>query len=1226
MKIFNVYDSLIIFFLLSLAGNVFAEPLAVPSTINKASVVNNEDYYILNTGKKASFLRLENTYLIINDRKITSPAALSNLIQSQFGSQLKVVTEGELVAVEITGFRDTSQILSDMAQIDPSVSFISQVLINPKTGAQLGIVPEIIVRITADLNEVVTDLQVHNLSLISKLAFTDREYQFAIDEDITDIGRIFEITRAVAALPSIEWAEPNFIAAAKKTVFTPNDPLFGEQWHLHNTSQGGGLSDADVDAPEGWDISKGTGAVIAVFDDGVETTHEDLTIWSNPGETGGGKESNGIDDDGNGYIDDYQGWDFGDNDNDPNPATADDNHGTAVAGVAGATGNNSVGVTGNAVEAVILPVRMMSGSCTDWGNATRYAGKYADVVNNSWGIDGCESALNSAISDVVNGNIAGARRGTKGAPVLFATGNAASGWERFTLTGFSAGTYTFSWQFLKNSSISQGYDTIWLDNITWPGGDTTDFESDSVGSVPSGFTSYGDGQWAVVSDGTHAWNASGKSVKAATIGDSQHSVLEITKAVGAGTLYFWAWVSSESDYDYMNFYVDGIRYIQYAPGQDEVHQNSVGYPASNPDTIAVGASHDGLGNLEQRSAYSQFGPEVDVVAPSNGGASGITTTDRSGSAGYVSGNYTSDFGGTSSATPLVAGIVANIITHAPTLTAAEIRDILHQGTDQIGPYAYPGGRNDYYGYGRVNLNKALQAVTTNPGTLQFSSATYSITENGGQASIIVTRTGSSDGAITVDYATSDDSATAGSDYTATSGTLNWADGETANKTFTITINDDSQVEDNETLIISLNNATGGAVLGEPDTAVLTITDNDSSTGFNCTTVTEISPEECQALVEIYNSTDGDNWKSHTGWNVTNTPCSWHGIQCSGGHITRLYLQYNRLSGTIPPEIENLSHLAVLNIKNNALCGMIPIELMNLTHLWFLSLDSNHLSASDSGLIAWLNNLNPGWESTQTSCPVPSSSTLQLSSATYSITENGGQASIIVTRTGSSDGAITVDYATSDDSATAGSDYTATSGTLNWADGETANKTFTITINDDSQIEGNETLIISLNNATGGAVLGEPDTAVLTITDNDSSTGFNCTTVTEISPEECQALVEIYNSTDGDNWKSHTGWNVTNTPCSWHGIQCSGGHITRLYLQYNRLSGTIPPEIENLSHLAVLNIKNNALCGMIPIELMNLTQLWALSLDTNHLSASDSGLIAWLNNLNPGWESTQTSCP
>jgi subtilisin family serine protease len=709
----------------TLRGEVIAdlnEPLVTaPSTSPKgASVVDQQDYYILNTGETASFLRRENTYLVVNDTKITAPAVLSNLIQSQLGSQ--IVAEhslGKFVVVELTR-EESTQTLFELAQIDPSVSFVSQVLINPETGAQLGVVPEIIVRIakTADLNEVVMDLQVHNLSLISKLAFTDREYQFAIDEDITDIGRIFEITRAVAALPSIEWAEPNFIATAEKTVFTPNDPLFGDQWHLHNTGQGGGLSDADVDAPEGWDISKGTGAVIAVYDDGVETTHEDLTIWSNPGETGGGKESNGVDDDGNGYIDDYQGWDFVGNDNDPNPATANDNHGTAVAGVAGATGNNSVGVTGSAVEAVILPIRSGSMTCADFGNAMRYAGKYADVVNNSWGISACESELNSAISDVVNGNIAGARRGTKGAPVLFATGNSASGWKRFSYDVTSAGTHQFAWFYVKNDSNSQGYDTMWLDHITWPGGETTD----------ENFSAFGTGgaaPWSIVSDGIHAWNASGSSLKAGSIGDSQYNYVVINKNVTVGTLYFWVWVSSEMGMDGMLFQVDGTNQFFYAPGQYGGHQNEVSYPASNPDTIAVGASHDGLGNLEQRSAYSQFGPEVDVVAPSGGGVSGITTTDRTGSVGYASGNYTNGFSGTSSATPLVAGIVANIIAYTPTLTAVEIREALHLGTDQIGPYAYSSSRNDYYGYGRVNMEKALQAAENLLVTLAYFTVTPS---------------------------------------------------------------------------------------------------------------------------------------------------------------------------------------------------------------------------------------------------------------------------------------------------------------------------------------------------------------------------------------------------------------------------------------------------------------------------------------------------------------------
>jgi hypothetical protein len=337
----------------------------------------------------------------------------------------------------------------------------------------------------------------------------------------------------------------------------------------------------------------------------------------------------------------------------------------------------------------------------------RYAGKHADVVNNSWSIDACESNLNSAIADVVNGTITGARRGTKGTPVLFASGNNASGWVKFTLTEFTAGTFTFRWRFSKDANTSSGYDTVWVDDIRWPGGDVTDFEDETVGNIPTGFTSGGSASWTVVSDGIHARGASGKSVKAGTITHSQETYLDITRAVGAGDLTFWAWISSEKDSDFFDFYVNGTRYFHYTNGQYG-HFNDVGYPASNPDTIAVGASTDGgVSGLEERSYYSQFGTALDVVAPSSGGGQGITTTDRSGNKGYDKSDYYSSFGGTSSATPLIAGIAAVIIADNQVLTSTEVRTILRAGADKIGPYVYSGGRNDFYGYGRVNLFNSL---------------------------------------------------------------------------------------------------------------------------------------------------------------------------------------------------------------------------------------------------------------------------------------------------------------------------------------------------------------------------------------------------------------------------------------------------------------------------------------------------------------------------------------
>lgn len=153
---------------------------------------------------------------------------------------------------------------------------------------------------------------------------------------------------AVAALRAsgaVEFAEENCLGSYTAT---PNDPNFGSLWHLNNTGQTGGSVDADVDAPEAWDLEDGDPSiVVAVLDSGTQWLHPDLfaNIWNNPGEL-----SNGLDDDGNGFVDDIVGWDFDNNDADP---TGLFYHGTAVAGVVGAVGNNGtliVGLAGGAVD------------------------------------------------------------------------------------------------------------------------------------------------------------------------------------------------------------------------------------------------------------------------------------------------------------------------------------------------------------------------------------------------------------------------------------------------------------------------------------------------------------------------------------------------------------------------------------------------------------------------------------------------------------------------------------------------------------------------------------------------------------------------------------------------------------------------------------------------------------------------------------------------------------
>lgn len=208
----------------------------------------------------------------------------------------------------------------------------------------------------------------------------------------------------LSKLNSVEYAEPNYIYT---TEIVPNDPSFGSLWGMNNTGQSGGTAGADISAVEAWEISTGSAEVIVgVIDTGIDYRHEDLAanIYTNPGEDAWTNPTdpttgNGIDDDGNGFIDDWKGWDFVNNDNDP----YDDNmHGTHVSGTIGALGNNSKGVAGVNWTVRLIPLKFLSGNGSgDTADAIRaiiYAADLgAHVLSNSWGGGGFSSALEDAI-------------------------------------------------------------------------------------------------------------------------------------------------------------------------------------------------------------------------------------------------------------------------------------------------------------------------------------------------------------------------------------------------------------------------------------------------------------------------------------------------------------------------------------------------------------------------------------------------------------------------------------------------------------------------------------------------------------------------------------------------------------------------------------------------------------------------------------------------------------
>ena len=434
---------------------------------------------------------------------------------------------------------------------------------------------------------------------------------------------------------------------------------------------------------------------------------------------------------------------------------------------------------------------------------------------------------------------------------------------------------------------------------------------------------------------------------------------------------------------------------------------------------------------------------------------------------------------------------------------------------------------------------SVPTPTPPPVNPQFNFATgeFKALENAGTATIIVTRSGNTATAATVNFATSNGTATAGSDYTSTSGTLSFAAGETQ-KTFNVTIIDDNTLESNETVNLTLSNPTGGPTLGFTSTATLVIQDNEappiSNSNLRISQVYvrggEAGATFQQDFVEIFNA--GGSTIDLNGWALVVITSEGTTQQAIGARFNNsfavppgmhLLLRFNG-NGTngqpAPGEYPVITELSLGSTSgqifllsptqtvpsgcptsfgvNGAVTDLVGYGSTACSEGPPLPVPPSNQSLMriNGGCTDTNSNLNDFSLATPnpristsplTSCgsTPPQASQISFSASQYDVSEGAGKATITVTRTGQLTGAATVNFTTLNGSATAGSDYTTASGTLSFAAGETQ-KTFDVLITDDAVPESDENVVLNLSNPTGTASLGLPSSVNLIIHDNDVS--------------------------------------------------------------------------------------------------------------------------------------------
>ena len=410
-----------------------------------------------------------------------------------------------------------------------------------------------------------------------------------------------------------------------------------------------------------------------------------------------------------------------------------------------------------------------------------------------------------------------------------------------------------------------------------------------------------------------------------------------------------------------------------------------------------------------------------------------------------------------------------------------------------------------------------------PGTLKFDEASFEVSEEAGVAVVTVERSGGEDGAVSVHYATGDGTATAGSDYSAAAGTLAWGAGDGATKSFMVTIVNDSTSEGAETVNLTLGDPTGGAAIDSArGTAVILIQASDGGGGGGGGGGDDPPGDDG-------GDDNGDGQAGSFKFDqrdfsvVERAGMAVISIERSHGESGAASVDYSTEPGTATPAADYTPVSGTLDWASgdeSTKVFTIPIvddglEEGSETVMLVLSNPTGGAGLGERAT-AVLHILDDDQGQGNPADDHGRPGTFHFDERSYQVFEGHPSVMITVERSHGEAGAVSVDYATADGSATADLDYTPASGTLFWAAGEEGIKSFSVPILDDDLTEGNETVNLTLSHPTGGADL-DPlrSLAELHVLDDDGSTAACVPSSTTLCMLQGRFQIEV-------EWRSPQG--------------------------------------------------------------------------------------------------------